>query len=327
MNFNLKLKSFFLASIVAVAVLPGSTATPRAKGNLCGADVGGMVCNQGADCGDDGGCTTMLYNHVGGDRSFECYSYSGPCSIGYAGGAGDVWKNQDPSKCKGDTFFLWDEPVLTNGHRSMGWVVDTYKQFVNLYSAQLKEFRDRGGVITAPMWRAVGLMNIQFLDQCGTVCTDPGSPGYIGALAANYFGTEPSESGVAGSAEWVINDMKEATIRYPHLPVYITNWANGSYGHNRGACNDAACQLNAMKAAKKWLNKGWKVIFVVVDFCESIYYNDVTIILLTHSIIHLICFPSSHFQIFNHNNNIYFIVHILVHHIHHHRCPCHHYHP
>mmetsp|Transcript_17995 Transcript_17995/g.18207 ORF Transcript_17995/g.18207 Transcript_17995/m.18207 type:complete len:239 (+) Transcript_17995:50-766(+) len=238
MNFNIKLKSFFLAALAIVA-LPGSTATPRAKGNLCGAAVGGQSCST-TDCRNDEGCTTMLYNHVEGDTSFQCFSYSGVCTL-----RNNDFMNTNPNNCKGDTLYLWDEPG------DIGWAVNSWRSYVQRYGAELNEFRNRGGVITSPMWRTpgAGTKSIQFLEQCGDVCIDPSSNGYIGALAGNYFA--PAGDTAEGSAEFNINDMREATSKYPNLLVYVTNWSTNN-------CKDAFCQYQSMKASKKMLDIGWR---------------------------------------------------------------------
>lgn len=83
-----------------------------------------------------------------------------------------------------------------------------------------------------------------------------GNKHYIGALAGNFYagGEHPpaTHAFCVASTDWVIRDMKKATILYPDLPVYITNWATEK-------CTEADCQYDGMQLAKKFLNLGWKV--------------------------------------------------------------------
>jgi len=237
---------------MAVAALPGSTATPRAKGNLCGAAVGGAPACSATDCGNDAGCTTMLYNHVEGDTSFNCFSYSGVCSL-----RPNDFMNTNPNNCKGDTLYLWDEP-----DDGIGWAVNSWRSYVQKYGAELNEFRNRGGVVTNPLWRSpCGTKNIQFLEQCGELCTDPTNNGYIGALVGNYFANTGDTA--EGGADWNIHtDMREATTKFPDLPVYVTNWCTSN-------CKDADCQYKSMKASKKMLDIGWRVYWFATLDCVN----------------------------------------------------------
>ena len=248
MYFHLKLKSFRLAVMAIIAAVPGSTAAyPRATGNLCGGTADDKSCPNGKCPDTDGGCTTQLWKEVGGDTSFQCYSYTGACTIGWAGGDGLAWHNKDPSKCLEDTFILWDEP--SNYGKDTTWQITNWKLFVQKYDVQLKEFRGRGGLVSTPMARGDASLNAQFLDQCGGFCTDKNSNGYIDVLAINYYAIACDKA--VGGANYNIRNMAPVRSKYPLLPVYVTNWAVRP-GHT------AACQLGAMKAATIMLNQGWR---------------------------------------------------------------------
>jgi len=244
---------------MAVAALPGSTAYPSVKGNLCGGTTDDKSCPGGKCPDNDGGCTTQLWNEVGGDTSFQCYSYTGPCSIGWAGGDGLAWQNKDPSKCMEDTFVLWDEPSNYAG-KDTNWQVATWKLFVARYGTQLREYRNRGGMVSTPMARGTGSENAEFLDRCAGFCTDPNSNGYIGVLAINYYAIACGKA--FDGADYNIRNMASVRSKYPTMPIYVTNWAVRP-GYT------AECQLDAMKAAKIMLDEGWRVYWFGSKDCYN----------------------------------------------------------
>ena len=214
------------------------------SGPAAGYKCGGAVDPKANSCQDNLFTPT---NQEKGKENMHCYGYGGPndpCAIHQNNDKPDDGMSKDPSKCTGDTFYLWDEPD-TQG-QDYEWAATQWKAYVDKWSDQVATFRKNGGHFTTPLLRAPDLAKNAktFLDTCGTGCTDPSSKYYIGIIAVNVFATGTSEDDCKGGAQWTVNAVKEIP-QTKTMPVYVTNWAVGA-GKNPSKDD----QINAMKAIK-----------------------------------------------------------------------------
>lgn len=169
----------------------------------------------------------MLWGPTG-NSYMPCYAYGGnadPCALtvtnDYNSGLG-----KDPSYCKDDTFFLWDEPD-TQG-KNYSWAAVSWLTYSSTYASQITEMRARGVKFTTPLLKADAAATYlqEFWAACGAPCSDATSPSYIDVVGMNPFCGSWNEP--AGTAEgcrnginWVVNGVKWAL---GGRPLYITNW-------------------------------------------------------------------------------------------------------
>jgi len=194
----------------------------EAADNRCGFDV---------NVGDhDDVCERFGYSHIGNDKTQHCYSYGGPgdpCAL-HDNNDPNHGLDKDPGNCRGDTFYLWDEPVETNKRRSMEVVVSQWKQYVHKFHASFDKLRKRGVMVTTPMFKAGGEFHKRFNQwfQLCPECKDPKSSYFTGVIAINLF-CNSSPNNCAGGAQWSVGMFRkiDAVANAPKLPVYITNWA------------------------------------------------------------------------------------------------------
>jgi len=175
-------------------------------------------------------CKRDLWDPTG-DSTMHCFAYGGsgdPCHLSNNNDPSDG-RFKDPSKCFGDTFYLWDEPD-TQG-RDYGWAGSTWLEYSQRFPEELNEMRARGTKVTSPMLKAGGpgfLENnmLAFFNACGSACRDPSNPAYVDVIAVNAFcGDFNGPAGCRGGAAFIYNEAIASSRAFGDLPVYITNWS------------------------------------------------------------------------------------------------------
>jgi hypothetical protein len=193
----------------------------------CGAAVNSSD-NSDKKCMDD------LWDPTG-DSTMHCFAYGGlgdPCHLSNTNDSNDGL-DKDPLNCKGDTFYLWDEPD-TQG-KTYDWAGKAWYVYSRKFETELRQLRTSGIKITSPLLKAGGegvLGNNldEFLNACGDACTNKDDPAYIDVIAVNAFcGDFNGPSGCRGGAAFIYNEVtkisRSTTSDNIILPVYITNWS------------------------------------------------------------------------------------------------------
>ena len=175
-------------------------------------------------------CQNDLWNPTG-DSTMYCFAYGGsgdPCHLSNTNDPNDG-RFKDPSACFGDTLYLWDEPD-TQGE-NYDWAGTTWLDYSRRFSNELRTMRARGTKVTSPMLKAGGpgvlTKNLDdFFNSCGSACTDPSDPAYIGVIAINAFcGDFNGPAGCRGGAAFIYNEAITTSSSFSNIPVYITNWS------------------------------------------------------------------------------------------------------
>jgi len=162
------------------------------------------------------------WNRADDVKSLECFQYGGPhapCTLNINNDAG-AGMSKDPSACKEDMFYLWDEPI-TQGKNNQ-WAAATWMSYATTWAPQLRAARARGMKITTPFLTG-GNVVVQFHDFFASCpgCSDPKSPFYIHAVAFNAW-----VGGWAKQAEeeaW-IRDIAAALKRNHGREVFLSNY-------------------------------------------------------------------------------------------------------
>ena len=192
--------------------------------NKCGAAVNSSN-DSNQKCMDD------LWSPTG-DSTMHCFAYGGsgdPCHLSNNNDSNNGL-DKNPLNCKGDTFYLWDEPD-TQG-KSYDWAGEAWYDYSRKFEIELRELRTSGTKITSPLLKAGGegvLGNNldEFLNACGEACTNKDDPAYIDVIAVNAFcGDFNGPSGCRGGAAFINNEaLKISRSTIDNIPVYITNWS------------------------------------------------------------------------------------------------------
>ena len=188
----------------------------------------------GAAVDSSGSSNTMCQNALWtptNDPSMHCFAYGGPgdpCHLSNNNDPNDGL-DKDPSKCSGDTLYLWDEPD-TQG-RSYTWAGRAWNDYANRFANELRLMRQAGTKVTTPLIRAGESEFIKtnvdaFFDSCGASCRDPNSPAYIDIIAVNAFCGPWNGAPLycRGGADFITAEVQKVTAVY-NLPAYITNWS------------------------------------------------------------------------------------------------------
>lgn len=185
---------------------------------------GGAV-NMGAEH-----CLTDLWIPTN-DNLMPCFAYGGPedpCSLNMNNDP-NYGMDKDPSLCKGDTFYLWDEPD-TQG-QSYQWAGLQWVMYSTKWATQIQEMRKRGVRFTSPLMKADNIPTYAsaFFSSCGSNCSNPNSTAYIDVFGVNVFcgpwNTEgkTQEEKCRGGIRYTMDQFRYSVPQ--KLPIYITNWS------------------------------------------------------------------------------------------------------
>ncbi len=195
------------------------TGTGGSNDNKCGAAV-----NASDDA--EAQCQQDLWGPAG-DPSMHCFAYGGagdPCHLSNTNDDNDGL-DKDPSLCRGDTFYLWDEPD-TQG-RDYTWSGNAWVAYAEANASELMTMRAAGTRVTSPLIRSGDADVIPnnvgaFFEACGAPCVDPTSPAYIDVVAINAFCGPWNGGNCDAAVAFVVDEVRKIE---EHLPVYITNWS------------------------------------------------------------------------------------------------------
>ena len=213
---------------ISVPLTPVEPApVPRTPPNGNNPKCGGAVNTSGSS---NTMCQNALWTPTN-DPSMHCFAYGGPgdpCHLSNNNDPNDGL-DKDPSKCSGDTLYLWDEPD-TQG-RSYTWAGRAWNDYANRFANELRLMRQAGTKVTTPLIRAGESEFIKtnvdaFFDSCGASCRDPNSPAYIDIIAVNAFCGPWNGAPLycRGGADFITAEVQKVTAVY-NLPAYITNWS------------------------------------------------------------------------------------------------------
>jgi len=166
-----------------------------------------------------------------------CFSYGGPtdpCTLN-CNNDNNCGLGKDPSACRQDTFYLWDEPQTQ--HKTNQWAATAWMQYADRWSDELQTARDRGMKITTPFFTGGDVMS-QFATFFGSYCescSNPGSKYYLDVIAFNaWIGSWGSQS---GQEQWIQQQAASLKKAFPGRPVYLTNY--GYLGGHTASQQDA----------------------------------------------------------------------------------------
>lgn len=225
--------------IILTALVAGTQArthrvSTRVSGSL-GSGSADQKCGAAVNTSNDPErqCQQDLWGPTG-DHSMYCYAYGGPqdpCAFSVTNDAPSSGLDKNPSGCKGDTLYLWDEPDTQGSKPGYDWAGKAWLEYADRFSQELTDLRAQGIKVTSPLLSAGGPGVIQhhmklFMDSCGPRCSNKSDHAYIDVIAVNAFlGNDNTFANARGSASWVLGQVTETSAAFNDRPVYITNWA------------------------------------------------------------------------------------------------------
>jgi len=141
---------------------------------------------------------------------------------------------KNPSACRQNVFFLWDEPdtQCERGHGSCGsrWAQQKWKAYADRWETEIGEARARGVKFTSPLMKSGDETQLlqrysDFFGGCPE-CSEPSSKYYIDVIAWNAFCVQspPSPYAVPGQFSYIKSLAAAIKREYPGRPVYATNF-------------------------------------------------------------------------------------------------------